>query len=39
MNRNVIFEAKKLLNQGWSLVPCDRNSKANFDKHILTKEN
>jgi hypothetical protein len=38
MNKNVIFEAKKLLNQGWSLVPCDRNSKANFDKHILTKD-
>jgi hypothetical protein len=37
MNRNVISEAKQLLDQGWALVPCAKNSKANTDKNILTK--
>ena len=37
MNRNVISEAKQLLNQGWALVPCLKNQKNNFDEDILKK--
>ncbi|WP_440679035.1 AAA family ATPase [Candidatus Pelagibacter sp. HIMB1517] len=31
-------EARKLMDDGWSLVPCEKNRKNNFDSDILTRD-